>query len=91
MIADLTIEADAQRLVKDCVDRFGRIDVLINNAGFALITSIHDPTSLINFDKVTSLDIRSVVNLTLLATPYLIESKGNVVNISSICGLKPVS
>lgn len=91
MIADLTIEADAKRLVKDCVDRFGRLDVLVNNAGFALITSVLDPQSLTNFDKVSSLDVRSVVNVTLLATPHLIESKGNIVNISSICGLKPVS
>ncbi|KAH9398827.1 hypothetical protein TYRP_018640 [Tyrophagus putrescentiae] len=91
VIADLTIEADAKRLVKDCVDRFGRLDVLVNNAGFALITSILDPQSLTNFDKVSSLDVRSVVNVTLLATPHLIESKGNIVNISSICGLKPLA
>lgn len=87
----MTIEADAQRLIKETIARFGRLDVLVNNAGFAQITSILDPESIVNFDRVSNLDVRSVVNLTLLAVPHLTETKGNIVNISSICGIKPVS
>lgn len=86
----MTIEIDSQRIINETIDRFGRLDVLVNNAGFAQITSILDPQSIVNFDRVHSLDVRSLVNLTLLAVPHLTKSKGNIVNISSICALKPV-
>lgn len=91
MVADVTNEADAQRLIKETIVRFGRLDVLVNNAGIAQVTSILDPESIVNYDKVNNLDVRSMVILTLLAVPHLIETKGNIVNISSICAKKPVS
>ena len=90
MVGDVTIDADANRLIKATITRFGRLDVLVNNAGFAQITSILDSDSLATFDRVNNLDVRSLVNLTLLAVPHLTETKGNIVNISSICALKPV-
>lgn len=91
MVGDITKEGDARNLIEATICAFGRIDVLVNNAGGALPTSILDPNSLTNYDTVTDLDLRSVVYLTHLAVPHLEKTKGNIVNISSIVALKPVS
>ncbi|KPM02735.1 reptin-like protein [Sarcoptes scabiei] len=91
VIADLTVENDIIRLMKSTIAMFGKLDVLINNAGFCQITSILDPNSLNTFDSVWRLDVRSVIQLTLLAVPYLEQTKGNIINISSIVALKPLA
>ncbi len=86
----MTKEEDAKQIIEATVKAFGRIDVLINNAGASWPTSIFDPNVLQNFENVMKLDLRSVVYLTSLAVPYLEKTKGNVINISSIVALKPV-
>lgn len=91
VIADITIDDDAKRLIQSTIQMFGRLDLLINNAGYAQITSIFDPKSLDTFDKVMRLDVRATINLTLMAAPYLEQTRGNIINISSVCGTKPVN
>ncbi|KAH7643427.1 hypothetical protein HUG17_10118 [Dermatophagoides farinae] len=90
VIADITIDDDAKRLIQSTIQMFGRLDLLINNAGYAQITSIFDPKSLDTFDKVMRLDVRATINLTLMAAPYLEQTRGNIINISSVCGTKPL-
>ncbi|OTF81307.1 hypothetical protein BLA29_003726 [Euroglyphus maynei] len=90
VIADITNDDDARRLIQSTIDMFGRLDLLINNAGYAQVTSIFDPKSLDTFDKVIRLDVRATINLTLMAVPYLEKTCGNIINISSICGTKPI-
>ena len=91
MVADVTREEDAKNIIEQTISKFGRLDVLVNNAGGTLLTPIEDPTSIQNFDKLHALDVRSVVHLTLLSVPHLVKTKGNVINISSLCAQRPVS
>ena len=63
------------------MSKFGRLDILVNNAGVLEIGNIEN-TSLDQYDRVMGVNMRSVYHLTMLATPHLVESKGNVVNVS---------
>lgn len=61
--------------------------MLINNAGILETGSI-ETTSLEQFDRVMSTNIRSIYQLTALAVPHLIATAGNIVNVSSVNGLR---
>jgi short-subunit dehydrogenase len=89
-VADLTKENDLKRLVDTTIKEYGKLDVLVNNAGSALSSSIKDDRVLDEFDKIFNIDIRSVVELIHLSIPYLEKSKGTIINISSISALTPV-
>ncbi|XP_073949554.1 3-oxoacyl-[acyl-carrier-protein] reductase FabG-like [Choristoneura fumiferana] len=82
--ADVANEEEVKTIVKKTIDQFGRLDVLVNNAGTGQNAAITDPNILQTFDTVMNTNLRSVVQLTSLAAPYLVETKGNIVNVSSI-------
>ncbi|KYN03098.1 putative L-xylulose reductase [Cyphomyrmex costatus] len=63
-------------------------DVLINNAGIVDIGTI-ETSSLEQYDNIMNVNVRSVFQLTALAVPHLIKTKGNIVNVSSLAGLRP--
>ncbi|XP_031637523.1 uncharacterized protein LOC116349965 isoform X1 [Contarinia nasturtii] len=84
---DLTQEADTENLLKKAIDKYGKLDVLINNAGILETGSI-ETTSLQQFDRVMNSNIRSIYHLTMLAVPWLIKSQGNIVNVSSVNGIR---
>lgn len=86
--ADITIEDDIKKIVSYTIEHFGRINVLVNNAGIGVRASILD--GVVPFDKAIASNIRSAYILTSLATPYLIESKGNVINVSSVAAFGPI-
>lgn len=85
--ADVNNEQEVNQIVEQTIEKYKRIDVLINNAGIIENGSI-EQTNLEQYDRVMGTNVRSIYQLTMLAVPYLIESKGNVVNISSVCGLR---
>jgi len=83
--ADLSKEEDTKNLVESTVAKFGRIDILVNNAGVLEMGSIEN-TSLEQYDRVMNVNVRAIYHLTMLAVPHLIETKGNIVNVSSVNG-----
>lgn len=85
IIADLNLQT--QEVIDKTIAHYGRLDVLVNVAGIGAPSSILR-TNLDNFDKVMNTNVRSVYHLTTLAVPHLIESKGNVVNVSSVAGIR---
>jgi len=92
IIGDLIDDALPQKLVRETVAKFGRLDFLINNAGWGTPNgTLKDPKLLEAFDRVFKVNVRSVVELTQAAVPHLEKNKGNVVNISSVVSIKPVS
>ncbi|XP_015749705.1 PREDICTED: 2-(R)-hydroxypropyl-CoM dehydrogenase-like [Acropora digitifera] len=87
---DLEKEKDVKALLDATIKHFGKLDILVNNAGIAGKGTIKN-TSLEDFDKVMNINVRAVFYLTSLAVPYLTETKGCVVNVSSLTGLRSVS
>lgn len=88
VVADVTKSEDRLKIINETVQKFKKIDVLVNNAGRGLQGKISD-SKMKDFDEIMDLNVRSVFHLTQLAIPYLIESKGNIVNVSSVAGLRP--
>ena len=85
--ADVTSEDDVQDAVGKSVDTFGGIDVLVNAAGHISTGTIED-TSLLAWDTMMNVNLRAVFHLMQLCAPHLIETKGNIVNVSSVTGLR---
>ncbi|XP_037825859.1 uncharacterized oxidoreductase TM_0325-like [Lucilia sericata] len=85
--ADMCQEKDVENIIKETIGKFKKLDVLVNAAGIIENGSIEN-TSLEQFDRVMNTNIRSLYQLTMLAVPELKKTKGNIVNISSVCGLR---
>lgn len=88
VLGDLTKEDDVNQIVETTISVLGRLDVLINNAGILEQGSIEN-TSMEQFDRIMNVNMRAMYQLTMLAVPYLIESRGSIVNVSSVNGLRP--
>lgn len=87
-LADVTEETQAEKIIIDAVDAFGRIDVLVNSAGIILKGTIEN-TTLDDWDKMMNINLRSVFFMMQKCVPHLEQTKGNIVNISSVAGLRP--
>nr|XP_022343890.1 uncharacterized protein LOC111136979 [Crassostrea virginica] len=84
---DLTNEDFVKQLVDDVVKHFGKLDILVNNAGIVRAETI-ETTSLEQYDEVMNINVRSIYHLTMLAVPHLIKTQGNIVNVSSVNGVR---
>ena len=87
--ADLMNESDTATLVENTIKEFGKLDILVNNAGVLEMGTIEN-TSLEQYDRIMNVNVRAIYHLTMLATPELIKTKGNIVNISSVNGIRSV-
>ena len=83
VVADVSKVEECQRLIEETVKTFGKIDILINNAGFGKFGSIFQPEFLDTFDAIHATNVRGLLAVTQAAVPELIKSKGNIINISS--------
>lgn len=88
--ADLTIEADVEKVITETIAKFGQLNVLVNNAGISYYNPI-DTSSLAEFDAVLNTNVRAVYHLTMLAIPHLTKTQGNIVNVSSLCGIRTLT
>lgn len=88
IVADVTV--DAERIINETIEYFGKLDVLINNAGISVGGEPFFETDIAVFDSVMNTNVRSIVLLTQLAVPHLEKTKGNIVNICSIAALAVV-
>jgi NAD(P)-dependent dehydrogenase (short-subunit alcohol dehydrogenase family) len=85
--ADVTRPGDIERLVRAALERFGKIDVLVNNAGGAITKKAVDITEE-DWDRVVDLDLKSVFFCSQAVGREMIRrSGGKIINIASILGL----
>lgn len=85
--ADLTREAEAARLLSDTIKAFGRLDILINNAGISMRGNFADLDPKV-YRTVFDTNVLGIANLTIPAMPYIQETKGSIVFISSLAGIR---
>lgn len=83
---DVSDEATAQHVVQTALDRFGKLDVLVNNAGVFLTTAELDAYPVDIFDQTLRMNLRSAFLMTKFALPHLKKTGGNIVNAGSEAG-----
>jgi meso-butanediol dehydrogenase/(S,S)-butanediol dehydrogenase/diacetyl reductase len=83
---DVSDETYVKRLVEDTVATFGKLDVLVNNAGMAIFGPFENTTTE-DWRKVMSTDLDSVYFASREALPHLLQSRGCIVNLSSASGM----
>lgn len=80
--ADVAVEDQVSRAVAQCVDHFGRLDVLVNNAGVSRRTPVTELT-LEQWNRVIAVNLSGAFLCSKYATPHLRQHHGAIVNISS--------
>ena len=83
--ADIRRQADVDRLFQETAERLGRIDVLVNNAGSSARGAVIETTAE-EFAELMDLNLTALVRCTSEAMPYLLASRGHLVNIGSLAG-----
>jgi NAD(P)-dependent dehydrogenase (short-subunit alcohol dehydrogenase family) len=81
VVADIGKPSDVARLIVEVLERHGRLNILVNNAGIAPLTPVGDATPE-EYDQVFLANVRALVDVTPQALPSIKASKGNIVNLT---------
>jgi len=84
---DVTSSDDIRSAVDKAIGAFDRLDVLVNAAGHISSGTIEN-TSMSAWDAMMNVNLRAVFHLMQLCVPHLIKTKGNIINVSSVTGLR---
>ena len=85
--ADVSVEDDNRKMAEEAIQKFGRIDVLINNAGISM-RALFSEVDLDVVKKVMDINFYGVLYATKYCLPEIMKHKGSVVGISSIAGYR---
>lgn len=85
-VLDVTSRVDCDGAVADAVARFGKLDVLCNIAGILMLKSFTDVSDE-DWARIQSINVNGPFYMCRAAIPHLLESRGNIINISSANGL----
>jgi short-subunit dehydrogenase len=85
VVADAGVEADCARVVETAIKEYGRIDILINNAGISM-RALFEDLQIEVFRKVMEVNFFGLIYITKYALPHLVRSQGSIVGISSVNG-----
>lgn len=85
--ADVSKEEDNRKMAEEAIKRFGRIDILINNAGISM-RALFNEVELDVVKKVMDINFYGVLYATKYCLPEILKNKGSVVGISSIAGYR---
>lgn len=83
---DVSDPASVASMIEAIATKFGRIDVVVNNAGISR-TAAFSAVRMPEWREVMAVDVESIVLVTQAALPFLLESGGSVVNVASLAGL----
>ncbi|KAI1170116.1 3-oxoacyl-reductase [Nemania sp. FL0916] len=90
-VADVTKREDWERLLKEAVDKFGKLDIVVNNAGTTYPNKATEDVTDADFDRVMNVNVKSVYLSTNVIVPYLAEKNiaGSFIQIASTAGVRP--
>lgn len=83
---DISVESQVQEMIQCVMDKFGKIDVLVNNAGIAVqgkVTELSDS----DWKQAIDVNLNGTFYVSKAAMPHLIASQGCIVNVSSLSGI----
>ena len=84
---DLSDQKFREILIENTINKFSGLDVLVNSAGIIGSGSIEN-TPMEEYDRMMDINLRSIFHLTQISIPHLEKTEGNIVNVSSITGLR---
>jgi short-subunit dehydrogenase len=87
VMTDVSVEADCRELIEKTVEKYGRIDIFINNAGISM-RALFEEVELDVIRRVMDTNFWGTVYCSRYALPYLLSAKGSLVGVSSIAGFK---
>lgn len=90
VVADVSVLADCERLIREGVARYGRLDTLINNAGISMRARFDEVTDPLLFDTIMRVNYLGAAWCTFYAIPHLVKSRGRIVAVASLTGLTGV-
>jgi NAD(P)-dependent dehydrogenase (short-subunit alcohol dehydrogenase family) len=91
VVADVTQRTDVERLAAACLERYGRIDVWINNAGRGIARSVLELSDQ-DFDEMMSVNVKSALYGMQVAIPiFRRQGAGHLINVSSVLGRVPLA
>lgn len=83
---DVSNNSDVENLVEETVQEFGRLDIMVNNAGIGSVNGIEE-MDIEEYKKTIEIDLDGVMYGCKAATPHLKETEGCIINMASIYGL----
>ncbi|RWS18110.1 3-oxoacyl-[acyl-carrier-protein] reductase FabG-like protein, partial [Leptotrombidium deliense] len=82
VVCDISKEDDVKRLVNSTINKFGKCDVIVNNAASFDDVNILDDTILDVYDQSSNVNVRGLIHICHEFLPHLITTKGTIINIS---------
>jgi short-subunit dehydrogenase len=82
---DVSIEEDCRQLIENTVEKYGRINILVNNAGLSMRAAFLDVNVKV-LHRLMDVNFWGTVYCTKFALPFLIEAKGSLIGVSSVAG-----
>lgn len=86
---DVEVKEDCQYLVKKSIEVFGKINILVNNAGISM-RALFNEMDISVFEKLMNTNLMGTVYCSKYALPYILKEKGSIVGVSSIAGVAPL-
>lgn len=83
---DVSSYENVENLVESTVEEYGKLDVMVNNAGIGSVSTIEE-MDIEEYQQIRAVDLDGVVYGCKAATPHLKETEGTIINIASIYGL----
>ncbi len=87
LTADVSKEADCQNFIDEVIKQFGKIDILINNAGISMRAEVAE-TDIETIRRVMDINFWGTVYCSKFALPQILKSKGTIIGVSSIAGYR---